>query len=97
MSAIKLAVQFSNNDFTQLHVVTENKEKMYVDVQDDKKLIVVYESLKQFNDAKQRWKKSDICMSYKELTSYFVDVSAIRQQFNKLGLTIKDGGKHACC
>jgi hypothetical protein len=96
MSAIKVAIQFANNGFTQLHVVTESKEKMYVDVEEEKKLIVVYESKKDFNTAQLRWRRNDICMSYKELTGYFADVCAIRKCFENMGFTSK-GGKHACC
>ena len=96
MTAIKVAIKFTKNDFTNQHVIVENKEKMYVDSETDKSFTVIYDSIKAFTEAKTRWRTGGICMSYKELSDYIVDICSIHKCLVELGF-VPERKKRACC
>ena len=95
MAAIKTAVKFNKNTFTCTHVIEESKEKMHVDSEDNLSFTVIYASQTQFNNARERFIKDGLCISYKELDNYIVNINDIKEALINNGLIGEE--KCACC
>lgn len=78
-SDTRVAVQFPKSAIVSSFVL-QNKERHYIDVEDDKKIIVIYEERGEFVKFLNRIKETKAVVPYIVLENYIVDMNEMLKQ-----------------